>query len=85
MKELLSAFGALKALHLVKDAGATNSKGYAFCEYQDPAVTAIACEGLNGMALGDKTLTVRKVSGRVSCWSFTCASTCSIDADMHEL
>ncbi|KAG5192541.1 hypothetical protein JKP88DRAFT_173288, partial [Tribonema minus] len=63
VKELLSAFGALKALHLVKDAGATNSKGYAFCEYQDPAVTSIACEGLNGMALGDKTLTVRKVRG----------------------
>lgn len=59
VKELLSAFGPLKAMHLVKDAGAVNSKGYGFCEYIDPAVTLLACEGLNGMNLGDKTLTVR--------------------------
>jgi splicing factor U2AF 65 kDa subunit len=59
VKELLSAFGPLKALHLVKEAGASNSKGYGFCEYVDPDNTAIACQGLNGMALGEKTLTVR--------------------------
>ncbi len=34
--------------------------GYAFCEYMDDKITKIACEGLNGMALGDRTLTVRK-------------------------
>ncbi len=34
--------------------------GYAFCEYMDEKITKIACEGLNGMALGDRTLTVRK-------------------------
>jgi splicing factor U2AF 65 kDa subunit len=59
VKELLSAFGPLKSLHLVKEAGASNSKGYGFCEYMNPEATAIACQGLNGMALGDKTLTVR--------------------------
>ncbi len=92
VKELLGAFGPLRALHLVRDAGATASKGvsdmppipilvkcslmeklatafltvvplplgYAFCEYMDDKITKIACEGLNGMALGDRTLTVRK-------------------------
>lgn len=63
VKELLSAFGPLKALHLVKEAGSSNSKGYGFCEYVDTATTLIACEGLNGMALGDKTLTVRVAMG----------------------
>lgn len=35
------------------------SKGYAFCVYQDPAMTDIACAALNGLKMGDKTLTVR--------------------------
>lgn len=59
IKELLSAFGPLKSFHLVKDAGATLSKGYAFCEYADLENTHVACQGLNGLQVGDKTLTVR--------------------------
>ncbi|CAN0060726.1 unnamed protein product, partial [Choristocarpus tenellus] len=64
VKELLSAFGPLKSFHLVRDPGAQNSKGYAFCEYVDQAVTPMACEGLHGMTLGDKTLTVRPATDR---------------------
>jgi len=60
VKELLQAFGPLKAFHLVREAGSTNSKGYGFCEYADPAITDKACEGLNNLAVGDKTLTVRR-------------------------
>ncbi|CAM9408458.1 unnamed protein product, partial [Phaeothamnion confervicola] len=59
VKELLSAFGPLKSFHLVRDSGSPTSKGYAFCEYIDPDMTQVACDGLNGMQLGDKTLTVR--------------------------
>ncbi|CAH8387203.1 unnamed protein product [Eruca vesicaria subsp. sativa] len=33
-----------------------NSKGYAFCVFQDPLVTDIACAALNGIKMGDKTL-----------------------------
>ncbi len=51
--ELLSAFGAVKAFHLVKqDASATTSKGYCFVEYADPNITQVACMGLQGMEMG---------------------------------
>lgn len=59
IKELLQAFGTLKAFHLVTDSATGQSKGYAFCEYEDPAIGPIACQNLNEMRLGDKTLTVR--------------------------
>ncbi|KAL8755286.1 MAG: hypothetical protein Q9199_003752 [Rusavskia elegans] len=60
--ELLVAFGALKAFVLVKDRSTEESRGIAFCEYADPAVTDIAVEGLNGMELGDKHLKVQRAS-----------------------
>eukprot|EP00897_Mesotaenium_endlicherianum_P010046 jgi/Mesen1/906/ME000116S00055 len=62
IKELLTSFGALRAFDLVKDRDTGNSKGYGFCVYQDPAVTDVACMALNGMKMGDKTLTVRRAS-----------------------
>jgi len=59
--ELLSAFGKVKAFHLVKnEPDSPTSKGYCFVEYADPAVTPIATLGLNGMDLGGgKVLTAR--------------------------
>jgi splicing factor U2AF 65 kDa subunit len=60
--ELLASFGPLKAFVLVKDRGTEESRGFAFCEYVDPANTAIAVEGLNGMELGDKVLKVNLAS-----------------------
>ncbi|KAL8734175.1 MAG: hypothetical protein Q9166_001660 [cf. Caloplaca sp. 2 TL-2023] len=60
--ELLVAFGQLKAFILVKDRSTEESRGIAFCEYADPAVTDIAVEGLNGMELGDKHLKVQRAS-----------------------
>ena len=35
---------------------------YGFCIYQDPKVTDVATAGLNGMRMGDRTLTVRRAS-----------------------
>ncbi|GAB4831209.1 hypothetical protein Ancab_005219 [Ancistrocladus abbreviatus] len=62
MKELLQSFGPLKGFDLVKDRDTGNSKGYGFCVYQDPSVTDVACEALNGLKMGDKTLTVRRAA-----------------------
>lgn len=64
VRELLEAFGKLKGLHLVSEPGMDHSKGYAFCEYADHSVTDVACQGLNGLAVGDKTLTVRRAMPR---------------------
>ncbi|BBH07902.1 U2 snRNP auxilliary factor, large subunit, splicing factor [Prunus dulcis] len=52
----------LRGFDLVKDRETGNSKGYAFCVYQDLSVTDIACAALNGIKMGDKTLTVRRAN-----------------------
>jgi splicing factor U2AF subunit len=57
--ELLGAFGPIRAFNQVRDPGATNTKGYAFCEYVSESASKEAVAGLNGMKIGDKTLTVR--------------------------
>ena len=35
---------------------------YGFVVYADPAVTDIACQGLNGLKMGDRVLTVRRAT-----------------------
>ncbi|KAJ3093776.1 hypothetical protein HDU96_002031 [Phlyctochytrium bullatum] len=60
--ELLRSFGDLRAFNLVKDSATGLSKGYAFAEYANPAITDIAAQGLNGMELGDKKLIVQRAS-----------------------
>jgi len=63
--ELLTAFGAVKAFHLVRDLGSPTSKGYGFVEYSDTNVTDIAVMGLEGMDLGGgKTLTARRAAAK---------------------
>mmetsp|Transcript_10228 Transcript_10228/g.25941 ORF Transcript_10228/g.25941 Transcript_10228/m.25941 type:complete len:889 (+) Transcript_10228:130-2796(+) len=61
-RELLQQFGAVRAFDLVRDKETGNSKGYGFAVYEDPNVTDAACQGLNGLRMGDKTLTVRRAA-----------------------
>ncbi|KAK7268275.1 hypothetical protein RIF29_20971 [Crotalaria pallida] len=60
--EFLEAFGPLRSFDLAKDSETGNSKGYAFCVYQDPAVANIVCAALTGIRMGARTLTVRHVN-----------------------
>ncbi|KAK4702393.1 splicing factor U2AF 65 kDa subunit, partial [Phenoliferia sp. Uapishka_3] len=60
--ELLKSFGELRSFNLVKEGGSGASKGFAFCEYVDPAMTEVACQGLNGMELGDRFLVVQRAA-----------------------
>jgi splicing factor U2AF 65 kDa subunit len=62
VRELLESFGPLKGFDLVKDRETGNSKGHAFCIYQDVNVTDIAYATLNGIKMGDKTLTIRRAN-----------------------
>ncbi|XP_021902214.1 splicing factor U2af large subunit B-like isoform X2 [Carica papaya] len=62
IRELLESFGPLRGFDLVKDKDTGNSKGYGFCVYKDPAVIDVACAALNGLKMGDKTLTVRRAT-----------------------
>jgi splicing factor U2AF subunit len=64
LKELLGAFGPLKSFHQVREGGIGSlSKGYGFCEYFTKEASDNAVSGLNGLQLGDKTLTVRYATG----------------------
>ena len=61
--ELLSAFGKIKAFHLVKaDAAATTSKGYCFVEYAEDNVRDISIMGLNGMDMGGGKVLKAKIA-----------------------
>ncbi|GJX96373.1 splicing factor U2af large subunit B-like protein isoform X12 [Tanacetum coccineum] len=64
VRELLESFGARRGFDLVKDRETNNSKGYVFCVYvyQDLSVTHVACAALNGIKMGDKTLTDRRAN-----------------------
>ncbi|KAG6542559.1 hypothetical protein Mapa_016030 [Marchantia paleacea] len=58
VKEIVTAFGQLKAYHWEVDRTKQPSQAYAFLEYMDPTATSKACAGLNGMKLGTSFLTV---------------------------
>ena len=57
VKELVEAF---EQFQLVVDRETGNSKGYGFFVYQDHSVTDVACQGLHGMKMGEKSLTVQR-------------------------
>nr|KAJ0216497.1 hypothetical protein LSAT_V11C300127680 [Lactuca sativa] len=67
IRELLESFGPLRGFDLVKDRDTGNSKGYGLCVYEDQAAIDVACAALNGLKIGDKTLTVRSatISGQM--------------------
>ncbi|KAI3989256.1 hypothetical protein MKX01_007893 [Papaver californicum] len=56
VKEIASAFGALRAYHFEVNESA--NEACAFLEYVDKSITLKACAGLNGMKLGGEFLTV---------------------------
>ncbi|KAK1758258.1 hypothetical protein QBC47DRAFT_374107 [Echria macrotheca] len=60
--ELLAAFGKLKSFVMVKDKSTEESRGIAFLEYAEPAVTPVAIQGLDKMQLGEQFLRVQKAS-----------------------
>jgi splicing factor U2AF subunit len=62
VNELLSSFGSIKAFELMMDKETGESKGYAFCEYEDNEITELAEQGLNDMELGDNKLVVKRTS-----------------------
>ncbi|KAJ1255020.1 hypothetical protein BS78_K297900 [Paspalum vaginatum] len=62
VRGLLEPIGPLQEFDLVKDRQTGLSKGFAFCVYQNPAVTDFACAALNSMRIGHRTLTVRRAN-----------------------
>ncbi|MEW5298333.1 MAG: hypothetical protein WDW36_001471 [Sanguina aurantia] len=60
--ELLSSFGPVKTFDLVKDRDTGKSKGYGFVVYTTNALTESVVKGLHNLAMGDRTLTVRRAT-----------------------
>lgn len=66
VKEIVTAFGQLKAYHWEITVKNNQIEGFAFLEYLDPSVTFKACAGLNGMRLGNKILTAVQATPNAS-------------------
>eukprot|EP00798_Chlamydomonas_sp_ICE-L_P006104 gene6104-2704_t len=60
VRSLLLPFGPLRTFNLIKDKTTGNSKGYAFCEYSDEAVTDSVIRQLNQTSAGTRILTVKR-------------------------
>jgi splicing factor U2AF subunit len=61
--EMLLPFGTLKAFNLVMDRQTGNSRGYAFCEFNDVSITDSVISTLHGKPIGNKYLTVKRALG----------------------
>ncbi|KAG7399086.1 hypothetical protein PHYBOEH_009776 [Phytophthora boehmeriae] len=58
---VLSQFGEIEDIHLVRDAKTGKSKGFAFVKYEDQRSTVLAVDNLNGFRLLDRVLRVDHV------------------------
>lgn len=66
VREIVTAFGQLKAYHWEVATKDNRKESFAFLEYLDPSVTLKACAGLNGMRLGNHILTVFQATPNAS-------------------
>jgi len=60
VRQLLETYGPLRGLFLSYDTATGMSKGYAFCYYEDESITDTAISGLNGLQIGNRTLSVKR-------------------------
>ncbi|CAN6674533.1 hypothetical protein TRVA0_056S00210 [Trichomonascus vanleenenianus] len=60
ISQLLAAFGTVRLFELLKDKETGESKGVAFCVYEDPVSTEACVQGLNETKIGDSQLIVRR-------------------------
>lgn len=59
IRELLTSFGIIKQLDIVRDRETQTFKGYCFVVFEEQSAADMAMAGLHGMKMGDRSLTVR--------------------------
>lgn len=59
-EELFSTFGEIRSFVMMTSRLSNEFKGVLFLEYKDPAVTQVACEGLNNLDLGGQEIRVER-------------------------
>ncbi|GLU13703.1 hypothetical protein SLE2022_303190 [Rubroshorea leprosula] len=84
IRELLESFGPLRGFDLVKDRETGNSKGYAFCVYQDPSVTDIACAALNGIKWAQQIAMQRLLQPQRAATKLVCLTQALSEDDLKD-
>merc|ERR1719282_979252 len=63
VRDLLSQFGKLRMLSLIRDLATGKIKGYGIFEYDSPADADLAIIALNGFVCGQNVIRVQKLGG----------------------
>merc|ERR1719436_1034109 len=63
VRDLLSQFGKLRMLSLIRDLATGKIKGYGIFEYDDPKDSDLAILALNGFVCGSNVIRVQKLGG----------------------
>lgn len=63
VRDLLSQFGKLRMLSLIRDLGTGKIKGYGIFEYDNPADVDLAIIALNGFVCGQNVIRVQRLGG----------------------
>mmetsp|Transcript_6033 Transcript_6033/g.17770 ORF Transcript_6033/g.17770 Transcript_6033/m.17770 type:complete len:569 (-) Transcript_6033:64-1770(-) len=64
VRDLLSQFGKLRMLSLIRDLGTGKIKGYGILEYDNPNDVDLAIIALNGFVCGQNVIRVQKLGGQ---------------------
>jgi cold-inducible RNA-binding protein len=62
--QLFAPYGEVSVVHVVMDRDTGRSKGFGFVDLADAAVARRAIAELNGLPMGDRTLTVNEARPR---------------------
>merc|ERR1719428_1437760 len=64
VRDLLSQFGKLRMLSLIRDLATGKIKGYGIFEYDDPRDSDLAIIALNGFVCGQNVIRVQRLGGQ---------------------
>merc|ERR1719229_1777413 len=64
VRDLLSQFGRLRMLSLIRDLGTGKIKGYGIFEYENPGDVDLAIIALNGFVCGQNVIRVQRLGGQ---------------------
>ena len=64
LSHLFEAYGVVESVRIITDRETGRSRGFAFVEMPNGTEARAAMAGLNGMSLGDRTLTVQEARPR---------------------
>jgi RNA recognition motif-containing protein len=64
LSQLFESYGTVESVRIITDRETGRSRGFAFVEMPNGTEARAAMAGLNGMSLGDRTLTVQEARPR---------------------